>query len=111
MKCEETPDVGQNLAVGSVSYSWDNSILYQTNISLSCLPGRAFNTEFKRSLINNCVLQSASETEVRWKYNADHALPACIRKFSHNVLMCFLKVHWLFHNGTNKCFLQTILNK
>ena len=102
MKCEETPDVGQNLAAGSVSYSWDNSILYQTNISLSCLPGRAFDTEFKRSLINNCVLQSASETGVRWKYNADHALPACIRKFCQNVLILFRKVNYLFHHGTNE---------
>ena len=81
MKCEETPDVGQNFPVGDVSYAWDNSILYQTNISLSCLPGRAFDTVYLREVTNNCTLQTASDTAVRWKYNADHPLPPCIRKF------------------------------
>ena len=80
MTCDETPDLGANSGVGG--YSWDNSNLYQKEINITCPPGKAFDTIYEKSVINNCTSQSSSETGIRWKYNENNTLTTCIRKFT-----------------------------
>ena len=87
MTCDEAPDLGENSGVSG--YIWDNTNLYQKEINITCPPGKAFDTIYEKSVINNCTSQSSSETGIRWKYNENYTLPACIRK--------------LFLNNDNKC--------
>ena len=77
MTCDEAPDLGAN--AGVYTHNWDNTNLYQTEINITCPPGKAFDTIFVKSVINNCTSQSSSEPRIRWKDNENYTLPTCIR--------------------------------
>ena len=80
MVCDGSdPDLGSSAGVGG--HDWDTSRLYQTNITLTCPFGQAFDTNYTAELVNTCDYQSDDATQVDWTYNANNALPNCIRKY------------------------------
>ena len=79
--CEEGPDTGE--AAGIDSHTWDNSIMLETWFLYSCPFGKAFSGNYTQQLNNTCALHDTDSVVPRWKYNADHSLPNCIRKLSH----------------------------
>ena len=79
MVCDGSdPDLGSSAGVGG--HDWDTLRLYQTNITLTCPFGQAFDTNYTVELVNTCDYQSDYATQVDWTYNADNVLPSCIRK-------------------------------
>ena len=80
MVCDGSdPDLGSSAGVGG--HDWDTSRIYQTNITLTCPFGQAFDTNYTAELVNTCDYQSDDATQVDWTYNANNALPNCIRKY------------------------------
>ena len=80
MTCDEDPDLGDSAGIDT--YIWDYSNLFSTNITYSCPFGQAFDDEFTRELNNTCNYRTVNASQVTWKYNADHPLPNCIRKWT-----------------------------
>ena len=79
MVCDGSdPDLGSSAGVGG--HDWDSLRLYQTNITLTCPFGQAFDTNYTTELVNTCDYQSDDATQIDWTYNANNALPNCIRK-------------------------------
>ena len=96
MECEDTPEIGDNS--GAAWYIWDDSKLYNKQISVVCplgkdfifslfcmviimeIVGQAFDTIYNRTIDNQCGAHDPSSAEISWKYNENNTLPACIRK-------------------------------
>ena len=92
MVCDGSdPDLGSAAGVGS--QDWDTLRIYQTNITLTCPFGQAFDTNYTVELVNTCDYQSDDATQVDWTYNANNALPSCIRKCYH----LLYKTQWYNH--------------
>ena len=86
--CLDSPDLGSTS--GIQSYDWDENVVNQTRITYTCPAGQAFDGKWKNSITSKCTYNDNNNRILRWKYNSEHPLPNCIRKFivSVNIFSC-----------------------
>ena len=77
--CLDSPDLGSTS--GIQSYDWDENVVNQTMITYTCPAGQAFDGKWKNSITSKCTYNDNNNRILRWKYNSEHPLPNCIRKF------------------------------